>query len=404
MALPEGLEVSDRNLVCLLGRSIYGLKQSARMWYERFHIKWLQIGLVSSTADSNIYILHRDNGYLILALYVDDTILAATSMALINHVKTLLSQEFKMTDLSDAYHVLGMHIQRDRKSGWLRLNQSTYISTKLKHFFMDNCNPVSTPYPFGLQLSTAQAPISPEDQAYMAIVPYPHATGSLMWAMICSRPDIAYSVSTVAQFMSNPGVAHWTQVKRIFRYLAGTKDFCLQYSQTSAPFHLQGFSDASYGDNVDSHKSTSGFCFLLAGRAVSWSSRKQKSVALSSTESEYMALTKACTEAIWLRRLLFDMGQPQKITEIYCDNKSAITIVHSSKHHDRTKHIDIRFHYIKDQVSSGEINIVYVPTEDMTADIMTKGLYKGLHAKHTSSLGLQLKWQLSGSVRNLELG
>lgn len=395
MALPEGLEVSDPTQVCLLQRSIYGLKQAARMWYERFHFALLNIGFISTSADNNVYILRRDSQVLILALYVDDTILASSSPALLVSVKTLLSQEFRMTDLGEAYHVLGMHIQRNRDAGWLRLNQSHYITQKLQQFNLATCKPSTTPFAFGCHLSHAQFPTTPVETQSMSNIPYQSATGSLMWAMICSRPDIAFSVSTVSQFMSNPGPEHWTAVKRIFRYLRGTTSYFLQYQRSSSPFHLQGFSDASYADNVYTRKSTSGFCFQLAGGTISWSSRKQKTVALSSTESKYMALANASSEAIWLRRLLSDLGYRQKTTELFCNNRSAIALISTTKYHDRSKHIDVKYHYIKDQVSSGDISIHHISTQEMTADLFTKGLNKGLHQKHTTALGLSSIEELS---------
>lgn len=202
-----------------------------------------------------------------------------------------------MTDLGEVYHVLGMHIQRDRLQGWLRINQSTSISNKLSHFNLLHCKPVSTPYVTGFPLSKTQSPDPPAAQAFRTTVPYQSTTGNLMWAMVCSRPDIAYSMSTVTQFLTNPGPAHWTAVKHISGYLQGTKDHCLQCTRSTRPFH-QGYSDAAYVDKGDTRRSSAGFCFLLVGGAITWASRKQKSITLSSTESEYMSLSKASTEAV----------------------------------------------------------------------------------------------------------
>lgn len=181
-----------------------------------------------------------------------------------------------MPDLGEAYHVLGMHIQPHRSQGWLGLNQTTYITNKLVHFNLSNCKSVSTLFAAGLHLSKSQCLATLQEHAYMT-VPFQRAARSLMWAMVCSRPDIVFSVNTVAQFMSNPGPIHWTALEHIIGYLQGTKHYCLEYTKSSQLFHLQGYTDAAFGDHVDSRKSTGGFFFFLAGGAVSWTSRKKKS-------------------------------------------------------------------------------------------------------------------------------
>jgi hypothetical protein len=197
-----------------------------------------------------------------------------------------------------------------------------------------------------------------------------------MYAMVGSRPDIAFAQSVVSRYMSKPSHEHWLLVKKLLRYLQGTRDLCLRYS---ADFEngltLYGYSDADWaGDKIDRH-STTGYIFFLAGAPVTWAAKKQPTVALSSTEAEYMAVTQACKEAIWLRRLLTDLGYNQEApTIIYEDNQGCIELARNPVHHSRTKHIDIQWHFIREKLESQEIQLKYCETANMVADICTKAL------------------------------
>jgi hypothetical protein len=210
-------------------------------------------------------------------------------------------------------------------------------------------------------------------------VPYREAIGSLMYAALGTRPDISFAVSFLSQFMQNPGRAHWEAVKRVFRYLKGTKDTCLVIGGTGKG--LEAFSDADWASQEHRH-SISGYVFTIGGGAVSWSSKKQVIVALSTTEAEYIAATHAAKEALWIRMFLAEIARPlKKPTTIHLDNISAISITKNDEYHPRTKHIDIRYHFIRHAVQERLLHIDYVPTEDMAADMFTKGLprHKVLH-------------------------
>ena len=222
----------------------------------------------------------------------------------------------------------------------------------------------------------------------MAGIPYRNIIGSLMYAMTGTRPDIAYAIGALSQFNENPGELHWKAAKRVLRYLKGTKDFTLVYRKGQKS--LEGYSDADWGANPDDRRSTTGYLFTLSGSCISWNSCKQPTVALSSTEAEYMALSQATKEAIWLKWLLEELGfhTPSQASIIHSDNQGCIALGKNPVHHARTKHIDIHHHFIRERIETGEIQVVFCGTDDMLADVLTKGLTKAKHEHFTSGMGL----------------
>jgi hypothetical protein len=210
-----------------------------------------------------------------------------------------------------------------------------------------------------------------------------------MYCMLGTRPDIAYAVGALSQFASNPGKAHWQAVKRVMRYLQGTKELCLTYSSS---IDVLGYTDADWGGDQDNRRSTSGYLFKIGDGAISWSSKKQRTVALSSTEAEYMAATQATKEAVWLCLLLDEIGYTQnKIpTTIMADNQSCIALAKNPTFHARTKHIDIQHHYIRERLEDGDIELVYCNTNDMVADVLTKALSRDKLVGFSEEMGLKL--------------
>ena len=203
---------------------------------------------------------------------------------------------------------------------------------------------------------------------------YQSAVGSLMYLSVCSRPDIAYAVNTLAKFSSKPTQKHWTAVKRVFRYLNGTAEYGILFKKGESEECI-GYSDSDWAGDQDDRKSTSGYIFQSASGAISWRSKKQDCVALSTAEAEYVALSSATQEAVWLRKLATDLGDPpQEPTTVYEDNQSAIAMSKNPQFHGRAKHIDIKHHYVREQVNSGSVKLVYCPTNEMTADMFTKGI------------------------------
>ena len=290
MHQPEGFIIPGKeNLVCKLKKSLYGLKQSPRQWYKRFDTFMLSQGFKRSNYDSCVYLKITTHSAIYLLLYVDDMLIASKDKAEIENLKRQLSREFEMKDLGDAKKILGMEISRDRTSGKLYLSQSGYVRKVLRRFNMLDVKPVSTPLAAHFKLSSAMCPQSDEDIEYMSRVPYSSAVGSLMYAMVCSRPDLSHALSVVSRFMANPGREHWKAVQWIFRYLHGTANACLQFGKSKD--ELVGYVDSDFAGDLDKRRSLTGYVFTIGGCAVSWKATLQTTVALSTTEAEYMAIS-----------------------------------------------------------------------------------------------------------------
>jgi hypothetical protein len=283
---------------------------------------------------------------------------------------------FKITMLGPISWLLGMEVNRNRKKGTLALSQTTYIDSLLRKFNMTDCKSVSVPLDPTVQLTRDQCPTTAEDIQDMQGVPYRELTGGLIWLATATRPDLAFAVCVLSRFLDNPGRTHWNAAKRVLQYLKGTRDLALTYGSADSTLGLDIFGDAD-GMTLDNRKAVSGYAFILNGAAVSWSSKQQEIVSLSTTEAEYIALTYTAKEAIWLRAFLSELFGPITFPIIiYNDNQSAISLAHAElgQFHPRTKHIDIRYHFIREKIENGTLEVIYCPTAEMTADILTKAL------------------------------
>ncbi|KAI3767934.1 hypothetical protein L2E82_18363 [Cichorium intybus] len=371
MAQPEGFPtVGKENLVCKLKKSLYGLKQAPRQWYLKFDSFMQRSGYHRCEMDHCCYLKKFNSSYIILLLYVDDMLIAGSDMQEINKLKKQLSREFEMKDLGAAKQILGMSIARNRVTGTLKLSQTKYIKKVLEKFSMADAKARSTPLGSQLKLSKKQSPKTEEDKEQMAKVPYASAVGSLMYAMVCTRPDIAHAVGVVSRFMSNPGKEHWEGVKWLLRYLKGTSEIALCFRRKGVV--LEGFADADLGGCADSGKSTTGYVFTIGGTAISWMSRLQKSVALSTTEAEYMAIAEAAKELIWLKNFLSELGFQQEDCVLHCDNQSAGHLSKNPVFHNRTKHIQMRYHFIRELINDGTLNLKKILGTKNPADMFTK--------------------------------
>ena len=260
-----------------------------------------------------------------MLLYVDNILIARKRHLVIEKIKAMLRSEFEMKDLGAAKRLLGMDIHRDRSQGMLWLSQSHYIEKVLVRFHMSQAKPVSTPLAAHFRLSTSSESLDAEEEVYMSRVPYASAVGSLMYAMVCTRPDIAHAVSVVSRFMSKPGKEHWKAVQWIFRYLRGTSNYGLMFDKRTANLgQVVGYSDSDFAGDLDERRSLTGYVFQLCGSCVSWKATLQSVVALSTTEAEFISLTEAVKEAIWLHGFLGDLGVEQVDRVVFCDNQSAI--------------------------------------------------------------------------------
>jgi hypothetical protein len=373
MDQPEGFVISGKeNLVCRLKKSLYGLKQSPRQWYKRFDSFMISQGFKRSNYDSCVYLKTIKGSTIYLLLYVDDMLIAAKDKKEIEKLKAQLNNEFEMKDLGAAKKILGMEIIRDRHVGKLYLSQQGYIKKVLRRFNMHEAKPVSTPLAPHFRLSAALCPQSDKDVEYMSKVPYSSAVGSLMYAMVCSRPDLSHALSVVSRYMANPGKEHWKAVQWIFRYLCGTSNACLQFGKSK--IGLLGYVDSDYAGDLDKRRSLTGYVFTIGGCAVSWKASLQATVALSTTEAEYMAISEACKEAIWLRGLYNELCGDKSCTTIFCDSQSAICLTKDQMFDERTKHIDVRYHFIREIIVQGDIKVCKISTHDNPADMMTKSV------------------------------
>ena len=370
---PEGFEVEEQShLVCKLRKALYGLKQGSRQWYQKFDTFMASKAFTRSNEDHCLYTKKLSDGSLmILILYVDDMLIAGKSMVAIESLKQALSETFAMKNLGNAQHFLGMRINRDRKKRILELSQESYIQKVIQRFNMQGGKPVSTPLPAYLKISKDDCPKSDAEKAEMSKVPYSSAVGSLMYVMVATRPDIAYAVGKVSRFMANPGKKHWEAVKHILKYLKCTASKCLRFGNSDA--FVVGYADADYAGCVDSRKSTTGYVFIFAGAAVSWRSILQSCTSSSTTEAEYVALSDACKEAIWLSRLVGDLGISH-VPVINCDSQSAVALAKNPVFHSRTKHIEVRFHLVREALQDKRIDLIKVHTDDNPADALTKSL------------------------------
>lgn len=235
---------------------------------------------------------------------------------------------------------------------------------------MQGAKEVSCPLPSHLKLSKKLCPSTEKEKDEMSSVPYSSAVGSLMYAMVCTRPDIAHAVGVVSRFLSNPGKQHWEAVKWILRYLRGTSNLCLSFGNGEPV--LEGYTDADMAGDLDHRKSTSGYVFTFAGGAVSWQSKLQKCVALSTTEAEYIAATEAGKELLWLVRFLLELGMQQEDAIVFCDSQSAIDLSKNATYHSRTKHIDVRFHWLRDVIENQQMKLKKIHTDKNPSDMLTK--------------------------------
>jgi hypothetical protein len=383
--VPKGMEV-DGDFDCLeLLKSIYGLKQASRVWNETFDEYMRSIGFEVSKFDPCMYIKCIDKHCVLLLVYVDDVIVTGSSVELIAEVKREVKQRFEMTDSSACKFVLGIELI-EQEDGGVTLYQRRYIDDILKRFGMQDCKPVTSPVDISIKI------VRDENQAPAVDVPYREAVGALMHLICATRPDIAFAVGMVARFMEAPQDAHWTAVKRILRYLQGTKSHGIRF-KSSGDIDFKCFSDADWVGDIADRKSTSGYVFKLTSGPISSGSKKQSSVSLSTSEAEYMALSLAIQEGKWVHRLLCEIlvaaGVETPKLVIFEDNQSCIKMTKNPVNHGRAKHIDIKYHHIRDEVKSGEVEVEYCSTSTMLADLLTKGLPGPRHQELTRDLGIQ---------------
>ena len=398
MTQPEGfIHPKYPNKVCRLKKSIYGLKQASRSWNLCFDEKIKEFGFLKNEDEPCVYVRASGSSIVFLVLYVDDILLIGNHIPTLRSVKAWLGNCFSMKDLGNAGCILGIKIYRDRSRRLIGLSQSAYVDKVVKRFKMEDSKKGNLPMMHGLALSKAQCPNSQKELDIMKRVPYASAVGSIMYAMLCTRPDVSCALSMTSRYQANPGEAHWRAVKNILKYLRRTKEMFLVYGGEEE-LRVKGYSDASFQTDRDDCRSQSGFVFLLNGGAVSWRSSKQDTVADSTTESEYIAASEAAKEAVWMKKFIQDLGVVPSITdpiEIFCDNEGAVALAKEPRAHKRTRHILRKYHFIREVIENGDVAISRVPTDGNLADPFTKPLSQAAHDSHAKAIGVRFASDLA---------
>jgi hypothetical protein len=370
MEQPPGYATSDpTQWVCKLQKSLYGLKQASRSWFDRFSLHIQQAGFTRSALDHSLFLYRQGDIVTWLLIYVDDIVITGNSSSHISHVKEVLQEEFKMKDLGELRYFLGVEL--DRKDNEMTLTQHKYTIDILNKAGMSQCKPINTPSVLNSKLRALDGSDAyPNPRFYRSIV------GMLQY-LTFTRPDIVYAVNQVSQFMHAPTEEHMEAVKRILRYLKATLGDGLVYKRTSTLLdghHLSTYTDADWGGDPDERRSVSGYCVFLNSNLVCWSSKRQRAISKSSTEAEYRAMAAGTAEVTWLRHLLGELLLPIASSSFLCDNQSAIKMAFNPISHNRTKHIEIDQHFIRQKVEDGIISPSYIPTSQQVADLFTKGL------------------------------
>jgi hypothetical protein len=362
MCQPEGYD-DGSGKVCKLLKSLYGLKQSGRQWNEKFTAFLRKQRFASSPADPCVHVRKEKCEIIIVCLYVDDGLVVSSNDSLASDFLSNMKKQFEIT-VNKPDHYVGMEI--DMHDGSVSISQKGYISRVLERFGMADCNPLSTPMDSTVDLDVEDS--SPVD------VPYRKAIGCLNYISLVSRPDITFAVTKLSRYSNCPKAVHWQAVKRVMRYLKGSIDMKIKYS-VDRQHELFGYCDSDWAADKDQRRSTTGFVFLMNGSPISWKSRLQTTSALSSCEAEYMALSDAMCETLWLRRLLMSLDiRHDAPTVVFCDNKGAIELSANPTFHKKSKHIETKFHRIRQEQERGELTVEYVPTKENVSDILTKGV------------------------------
>ncbi|XP_071708106.1 uncharacterized mitochondrial protein AtMg00810-like [Rutidosis leptorrhynchoides] len=366
--------------VCLLKRSLYGLKQAPRAWYQRFADFASTIGFVHSKCDHSLFIYHHGHETAYLLLYVDDIVLATSSDSLRKRLILLFSNEFAMKDLGPLHSFLGISVTRSSQG--LFLSQQAYTKDIIARAGLVDCNSVATPVDTSGKLS------SKTGRPYGDATKYRKLAGALQY-LTFTRPDISYAVQQICLHMHDPKDTHVHALKRILRYLQGTSTLGLQIYKSRST-SLVAFTDADWGGCPDTRRSTSGYCVYYGDTLISWSSKRQATLSRSSAEAEYRGVANVVAESCWLRNLLLELKCPiSKATLVFCDNISAIYLAGNPVQHQRTKHVELDIHFVREKVAKGEVRILHVPTRYQIADIFTKGLPRLLFEEFRYSLGIR---------------
>jgi hypothetical protein len=374
-----GYQKGGGNKVYKLKKALYGLKQAPRAWYSKIESYFSQEKFEKCPHEHTLFVKQDGEKILIVSLYVDDLIYTGNDLDMFENFKNSMKKKFAMTDLGKMRYFLGVEVSQGDHG--IFISQQKYIKEILSRFGMEVCNMVCSPIVPGNRLTKDESGKSVDSTKYKQIV------GCLMY-LLATRPDLAFSVCLIARYMERPTEMHLAAAKRILRYLKGTMNLGILYKRDLNQ-SLQGWTDSDYAGDLDDRKSTSGYVFKFGSSAISWSSKKQPIVTLSTTEAEFVAAASCACQGMWLRSILQQLGQTQrKGIVIFCDNSSSIKLSKNPVMHGRCKHIDVRYYFLRDLVKDGVLEMKHCNTGDQIADVMTKPLKLESFCKFRKMLGV----------------
>jgi len=379
---PEGFKFTNvGHKVYKLKKALYGLKQAPRAWYSEIDAYLSICKFKRSTSEATLYTRSDLEGNLIIvSIYVDDIVYTGSSERLLSEFKREMMQRYEMSDLGLLHHFLGMEILQTDQGVFI--HQGKYAKSLLSKFGLDDCKPVSIPLATGEKLKKVDESELADEGLYRRIV------GSLLY-LTATRPDLMYAASLLSRFMTGPTKIHMGAAKRILRYIQGTLSYGIEYVRDQS-VTLIGFCDADCAGSEDDNRSTSGYAFSFGIGVFSWSSMKQNTVILSTAEAEYVSASEATAQSIWLRFVLDDLGEMQaEATPLFCDNMSAISMARNPIFHQRTRHINRKYHFIREALQEGVINIQFCRSEEQLADIFTKAFLKDRFKHQKLKLGVK---------------
>ena len=349
-----------------LHKALYGLKQAPRQWFKKLGSQFESMGFRRSDGDAALYVKKGKGQSTIYVLtHVDDMIIASKNVAEVDLVKQQLRKEFEISDLGPVLFFLGMEIVRDRQTRQLTLSQKRYTLDVLRRFDMTNCNSKSIPITVGSQLFKAGEQL-PTSNRYAELV------GSVMYLAISTRPDLSQAVGVLSRYLSCPTTLHWKTAMGVLKYLKGTATEGITFGKTDD--EIIAYSDSDYAGDLDTRRSTAAYLFTLYGGAISWKSKLQQTVAVSTMEAEYMAAGAAVKEALALKKMLGDFNINSGVISIFGDSQSALAVLKNPISSARAKHIDVIHHFAREQVERGEVEFKYISTTEMAADCLTKAV------------------------------
>ena len=378
MSLPPGFTTKGESKVCKLNKSIYGLKQASRQWFAKFSTALLEFGFIQSKADYTLFTRSSEGCFIALLVYVDDVLVASDSSTAISRFIQLLNDKFKLKDLGQLKYFLGLEIARSEHG--ISVCQRKYALEVLEDSGLLASKPVTFPMEPNVKFSKDQGAPLADPTVYRRLI------GRLLYLTI-TRPDISFAVQVLSQFMADPRIPHFDAATRVLRYIKSSPAQGLYFPVTSS-LQLKAFCDSDWASCVDSRRSVTGFCIFLDNSLISWKSKKQTTVSRSSAESEYRAMASTCCEIVWLRVLLQDLQVPLQPALLYCDSKVALHIAANPVYHERTKHIDIDCHVVREKIQLGILRTFHVASQNQLADIFTKALGPSLFHSLVSKMSL----------------